>query len=44
VALAKHLKKNLPSYAVPVFVRMLPKMETTATLKQVRMLFYYQSL
>jgi fatty-acyl-CoA synthase len=31
--LAEHAKKNLPSYAVPLFLRMQPQMAVTATLK-----------
>ncbi|KAH9252026.1 hypothetical protein BASA81_010008 [Batrachochytrium salamandrivorans] len=35
-ALAKHLTKNLPSYAVPLFLRVMPQMEATATMKQTK--------
>jgi len=31
--LAEHVKKNLPSYAVPLFLRITPQIEVTATLK-----------
>jgi len=31
--LAEHVKKNLPSYAVPVFLRIQPQMAVTATMK-----------
>jgi fatty-acyl-CoA synthase len=31
-----HLKKHLPSYAVPLFLRIAPQMEMTATLKQTK--------
>jgi len=29
----RHLKKNLPSYSVPMFLRIMPEIEITATLK-----------
>ncbi|WP_370263447.1 long-chain-acyl-CoA synthetase [Limnobacter sp.] len=32
-ALAHHLSRELPSYAVPLYVRILPKLETTGTFK-----------
>lgn len=34
--LAAHLRKNLPSYAVPMFLRIQFEMEATATMKQVK--------
>jgi fatty-acyl-CoA synthase len=34
--LVVHLKKHLPSYAIPLFLRILPAMETTATMKQTK--------
>jgi len=34
--LVAHLKKNLPAYAVPLFLRIAPQMELTATLKQTK--------
>ena len=33
-ALADHVTKDLASYAVPQFVRLLPEMESTGTFKQ----------
>jgi acyl-CoA synthetase (AMP-forming)/AMP-acid ligase II len=32
-AMAKHFKKNLPDYAVPLFLRFTPKIDITATFK-----------
>lgn len=32
--LATHVSKNLPKYAVPHFIRIVPAMETTGTMKQ----------
>jgi acyl-CoA synthetase (AMP-forming)/AMP-acid ligase II len=34
--LAAYLKKNLPVYAIPLFLRVIPQMEMTATLKQTK--------
>jgi len=34
--LVKYLKKNLPSYAVPLFLRISHEIETTATMKQTK--------
>jgi acyl-CoA synthetase (AMP-forming)/AMP-acid ligase II len=34
--LAAHCKKNLPSYSVPLFLRIQKEMEATATMKQVK--------
>jgi acyl-CoA synthetase (AMP-forming)/AMP-acid ligase II len=36
VKLVSHLKKHLPAYAVPLFLRISPQMEMTATMKQTK--------
>jgi len=36
VKLVSYLKKQLPPYAVPMFLRIMPQMEVTATMKQTK--------
>ena len=35
-ALVEHLKKELPSYARPLFLRFMPEAETTSTFKHLK--------
>ncbi|KAI8093581.1 uncharacterized protein BX664DRAFT_330018 [Halteromyces radiatus] len=42
--LAAHLKNKLPSYAVPLFLRIVPSMETTGTFKQQKVNFRNQGI
>ncbi|ORX45313.1 acetyl-CoA synthetase-like protein [Hesseltinella vesiculosa] len=42
--LAVHLKKHLPVYAVPLFLRVVPAMEITGTFKQQKVLFRNQGI
>ncbi|CAO3597299.1 unnamed protein product [Absidia cylindrospora] len=42
--LADHLKHKLPSYAVPLFLRIVPSMETTGTFKQQKVNFRTQGI
>ena len=37
-AFGEHVARELPSYARPLFVRLLPAMETTGTFKLLRQL------
>ncbi|KAI8059172.1 hypothetical protein BC940DRAFT_314197 [Gongronella butleri] len=41
---AKHLKEQLPSYAVPQFLRIVPAMEITGTFKQQKVQFRNQGI
>ncbi|KAI8328442.1 hypothetical protein BC941DRAFT_444963 [Chlamydoabsidia padenii] len=42
--LAKHLKRKLPGYAVPLFLRIVPSMESTGTFKQQKVNFRNQGI
>ncbi|KAI8147282.1 hypothetical protein BJV82DRAFT_664529 [Fennellomyces sp. T-0311] len=40
----KHLAKSLPKYAVPLFIRFVPSMNLTGTMKQQKMVFRDQGI
>lgn len=42
--LATHLQQKLPSYAVPLFLRLVPSMETTGTFKHQKVNFRNQGI
>ncbi|KAI8976924.1 hypothetical protein BDB01DRAFT_801906 [Pilobolus umbonatus] len=42
--LVAYLKKSLPKYAVPVFLRLVPNMDVTGTFKQQKVLFREQGI
>lgn len=42
--LAAHLKKKLPKYAIPLFIRFVPGMDVTGTFKQQKVVFRNQGI